>query len=187
MSDLPGIDGAVPSAAEQTGSDRSLLDACESVGDGAEFEEQIMALVGRSQFFSECNREDVELLASCMLVYRARAGQTLLCEGGTGDHMLLIIEGDVDIYKTKKSGEQQHLTFVSAGKTLGEMSMIDGEPRFATCAAVNTVMFGVLTRENMVHIIFEKPSLGAKILIKLVIMLSQRLRQTSAKLLQYVE
>jgi hypothetical protein len=38
----------------------------------------------------------------------------------------------------------------------------------------------------MVKIILEKPSLGAKILIKLVTMLSQRLRHTSATLLQYM-
>ena len=64
------------------------------------------------------------------------------------------------------------------------MSMIDGEPRFATCIAAETSVFGVLSRDDMVRIVLEKPSLGAKILIKLVTMLSQRLRQTSAELLQ---
>jgi CRP/FNR family cyclic AMP-dependent transcriptional regulator len=47
-------------------------------------------------------------------------------------------------------------------------------------------VFGALTRDSMVKIILEKPSLGAKILIKLVTMLAQRLRQTSVKLLQYM-
>jgi CRP/FNR family transcriptional regulator, cyclic AMP receptor protein len=44
----------------------------------------------------------------------------------------------------------------------------------------------VLTRDDMAKILVEKPSLGAKILIRLVTMLSQRLRQTSARLLQYM-
>ncbi|MFO1319720.1 MAG: hypothetical protein U1F52_08895 [Burkholderiales bacterium] len=39
----------------------------------------------------------------------------------------------------------------------------------------------------MVRIILEEPSLGAKILIKLVTMLSGRLRQTSHSLLQFME
>lgn len=171
---------------EQTLADRSLLDACERLGDGTAFADEITALVERSQFFSECNPDDVALLARSMHVYRAQAGDTLLAEGGVGDHMLLIIDGNVEIYKTKPGSEHQPLTTVSTGKTLGEMSMIDGEPRFATCVARNTVIFAVLTRDNMVNIIFEKPGLGAKILIKLVIMLSQRLRQTSAKLLDYI-
>ena len=39
----------------------------------------------------------------------------------------------------------------------------------------------------MVQIILEEPSLGAKILIKLVTLLSQRLRKTSSNLLHYME
>ncbi len=44
----------------------------------------------------------------------------------------------------------------------------------------------MLTRDVMVKVILEKPSLGAKILIKLVTMLSQRLRHTSATLMRYM-
>jgi CRP-like cAMP-binding protein len=100
--------------------------------------------------------------------------------------MLLMIRGEVDIYKQNLMGEKQLLTSVMPGMTLGEMSMIDGEPRFATCVALKETTFGMLTREDMGTIILEKPSLGAKILIKLVTMLSQRLRHTSATLLQYM-
>jgi CRP/FNR family cyclic AMP-dependent transcriptional regulator len=169
-----------------TGSDRQLLEGLESLGSGTAFAEQIYSLVGRSQFFAEYSRDDIKLLAGFMRVYHAQPGQTIIREGDVGDHMLMIIRGEVDIYKKNLVGEQQHMTSVTPGMTLGEMSMIDGEPRFASCVALKETTFGVLTRDNMVKIILEKPSLGAKILIKLVTMLSQRLRQTSAKLLQYM-
>jgi CRP-like cAMP-binding protein len=71
--------------------------------------------------------------------------------------------------------------------TLGEMSMIDGEPRFATCVATETTVFAVLHRDDMAKIILDHTSLGSKILVKLVSMLSTRLRQTSARLLQHME
>ena len=61
------------------------------------------------------------------------------------------------------------------------------EPRFATCIAVEPTTFAVLSREAMVRIILEEPALGAKLLIKLVTLLSQRLRQTSSTLLHYME
>jgi hypothetical protein len=41
----------------------------------------------------------------------------------------------------------------------------------------------VLDRENLARIIVEQPLLGAKILMELVLMLSQRLRATSQRLL----
>jgi CRP-like cAMP-binding protein len=167
--------------------DRPLLAALEDLGSGAAFADQIFSLVGRSQFFAEFSRGDVDLLAGYMRIYHAEPGRTIIREGDRGDYMLLLIRGEVDIYKLNLMGALQLMTSVTHGMTLGEMSMIDGEPRFATCVALKETTFGVLTREDMVKIILEKPSLGAKILIKLVTMLSQRLRHTSATLLQYMD
>jgi CRP-like cAMP-binding protein len=169
-----------------SGAERNVLAGLEDLGNGAPFAEQIFSLVGHSQFFAEFNREDVDLLAVNMRVYHAEPGQTIIREGDTGDYMLLVIRGEVDIYKQNLMGEKQLMTSVIPGMTLGEMSMIDGEPRFATCVASKETTFGLLTREEMVKIILEKPGLGSKILIKLVTMLSQRLRHTSKTLLQYM-
>jgi CRP-like cAMP-binding protein len=168
------------------GGDREPLAALEGLGNGAGFADQIFSLVGRSQFFAEFNREDVDLLAGYMRIYHAQPGQIIIREGDIGDYMLMMIRGEVDIYKQNLMDEKQLMTSVVPGMTLGEMSMIDGEPRFATCVALKETTFGVLTREDMGKIILERPSLGAKILIKLVTMLSQRLRHTSATLLQYM-
>jgi CRP-like cAMP-binding protein len=164
-----------------------LLSHIESLGSGGPYAGQIFDLVGRSPFFAEFERPDIELLADYMAIYGAQIGQAIIREGDEGDFMLLIISGAVDIFKNNAQGERQLMTSVGPGMTLGEMSMIDGEPRFATCIATDTTVFAVLTRDAMANIILEKPSLGAKILIKLVTMLSQRLRQTSARLLQTME
>jgi len=166
---------------------RSHLQHLERVGKGAAIANEIFGLVGRSQFFAEFSREDISVLASYMDVYRAQAGETIIRENDGGDFMLLIIEGAVDIFKKGMRGEQQHMTNVEPGMTLGEMSMIDGEPRFATCIATEFTVFAVLHRDDMAKIILDHPSLGSKILVKIVSMLSLRLRQTSARLLQYMQ
>jgi len=164
-----------------------LLAHLESLGSGTGFAEPIADLVGRSPFFVEFERPDVQMLAGYMTVFRAEPGQMLITEGDGGDFMLLVISGTVDIYKNNARDERQLMTSVTPGMTLGEMSMIDGEPRFATCIAADNTTFAVLTRDSMATIILENPSLGSKILIKLVTLLSQRLRQTSARLLQYMD
>ena len=169
-----------------TGSDSDLLDAFESRGNGTAFAEQIFALAGHSQFFAEFNRDDTAVLASYLHIYRAQPGQAMIREGDIGDYMLLVISGEVGVSRKNPQGEPQHMASVTGGMTLGEMSMIDGEARFATCVARQETTFGVLSRANMSKIVLENPSLGAKILIRLVTMLSQRLRHTSAMLLQYM-
>ncbi len=165
----------------------ALLNALEHLGAGTALVQQIYDMIGHSRFFEDFNREDVQRLAGFMQVYRAEPGSMIIREGDVDDFMLLIVQGKVDIVKTDKRGVVQAMTSVGAGMTLGEMSMIDGEPRFATCVAVEPTTFAVLSREAMVRIILEEPSLGAKLLIKLVTLLSQRLRQTSSTLLHYME
>src|SRR6266446_5693207 len=49
--------------------------------------------------------------------------------------------------------------------------------------AVQPTLIAVLHRESLARIIVEQPLLGAKILMELVLMLSQRLRATSQRLL----
>ena len=171
----------------ETSADRKVLESLENLGAGTAFADQIFSLVGNSQFFAEFNREDVDRLAGYMRIYHARPEQTIIREGDIGDYMLLVIRGEVDIYKRNLMGEQQLMTSVTPGMTLGEMSMIDGEPRFASCIAATPCQIAVLSRENLARIILEQPVLGSKVLMEMVLMLSQRLRQTSQKLVSYMD
>ena len=173
--------------AEQTSPGRASLSFLERAGSGSAIAGVIFGLVGRSPFFAEFSREDISIMAGYMEVYRAKPGEAIIRENDGGDFMLLLIEGWVDIAKRNSRGDLQHMTSVGPGKTLGEMSMIDGEPRFATCTATDATVFAVLHRDDMAKIILDHPALGSKILVKIASMLSARLRQTSARLLQYME
>ena len=93
----------------------------------------------------------------------------------------------LEVRKQDRWNTQQLIAVVEPGRVLGEMSMIDGEPRFATCVAVQPTLVAVLDRESLARIIVEQPLLGAKILMELVLMLSQRLRATSDRLMQLLD
>ena len=165
----------------------ALLNTLEHLGEGTALAQQIFDMIGHSKFFADFTRDDVQRLTAFMQIYRADAAQMMIREGDIDDYMLLIIQGRVEIVKIDSHGHLQPMTTVGPGATLGEMSMIDGEPRFATCRTTQATTFGVLTRDNMAKIILEQPQLGAKILVKLVTMLSARLRQTSAKLMRFMD
>jgi len=153
------------------------------LGDATQFAAQIQALIPKCTLLENFSSTEVKLLAQFMDVYTAENGVEILREGDGGDFMLLLLEGKVDVHKRDRWNTPQLLATVEAGRTLGEMSMIDGEARFATCTAVGTVRIAVLDRESLARIIVEQPLLGAKILMELVLMLSQRLRATSQRLL----
>ncbi|MDW8469954.1 MAG: cyclic nucleotide-binding domain-containing protein [Burkholderiales bacterium] len=159
----------------------------EYLGDATRFAPQIHALIPKCTLLEHFAPAEVRLLAHFMDVYRAPAGAEIIREGDDGDFMLMLIEGRVEVRKRDRWNTAQVIAVVDAGKTLGEMSMIDGEPRFATCVAVEPTLVAVLDRENLARIIVEQPMLGAKILMELVLMLSQRLRATSSRLLALLD
>lgn len=159
----------------------------ECLGNAKQMVPRMFEMIGHSKFFTDFTRENVETLTSYMKAYKAEPGDLIIREGDVDDFMLFIVEGRVNIVKTDSHGERRPMTIVGPGGTLGEMSMIDGEPRFASCIALEATTFSVFSRDSMVKIILEQPSLGAKILIKLVTLLSQRLRSTSSDLLQHLE
>jgi CRP-like cAMP-binding protein len=164
-----------------------LLSHLEYLGDATQFSVQIHALIPHCLLLENFSPAEVRLLSHFMGVYRAQPGVEILREGEGGDFMLMLIEGRVDVQKRDRWNASQLIAVVEAGKTLGEMSMIDGEPRFASCVAIEATLLAVLTRENLARIIVEQPMLGAKILMELVLMLSQRLRSTGTRLLEVLD
>ena len=155
----------------------------EHLGDATEFAAKMQALIPKCNLLENFSTAEVQALAHFMHAYRAETGVEIIREGDGGDFMLMLIEGRAEVYKRDRWNTPQLLATVEAGRTLGEMSMIDGDARFATCLAAEPTLIAVLDRESLARIIVEQPLLGAKILMELVLMLSQRLRNTSERLL----
>ena len=108
------------------------LSHLEHLGDATKFSPQIHALIPKCDLLENFSPAEVRLLAHFMDVYQAPLGTEIIREGDGGDFMLMLVEGKVEVHKRDRWNTPQLIAVVEAGKTLGEMSMIDGEPRFAT-------------------------------------------------------
>ena len=165
----------------------ALTQHLELLGDAIPFAGKMHTLIERSPLFENFNLPELRLLAHFMQVYRADASLQIIREGDAGDFMMLILDGQIEVFKQDRWNAPRLIAVLNPGQTVGEMSMIDGEPRFASCVAAELSVVAVLTRESLARIILEQPVLGAKILMELVMMLSQRLRHTSARLVSYMD
>ena len=165
----------------------SLFPEFEALGDGQAFAAKIREVTPHNTLFDDFTVEDLRVLGPFLQVYRAPAHAVIISEGERGDFMVFIIDGEVDVTRKDKHEMVKRIAVVLAGQALGEMSMIDGEARFATCTAIEPTTFAVLPRPALQQLIDHQPRLAGKIMMKLVFMLSQRLRQTSAKLVEYID
>lgn len=175
----------MPDAINRAGNRR--LPELEYLGDALLFTAQLHAMLPYSPLFESLQLDEVHALSPFLEVYRAQSGQTVLREGEAGDFMLFVIEGRIEVFKEAGEHLPNLIAVIGAGKVLGEMSLIDGEPRSATCIADAVTLMAALSREALARIIVEQPLLGAKILMGLVVLLSFRLRKTSAQLLACLE
>ena len=183
-----GVNGpAKPSAPRQTPHERLMSMGLRPVGRASEFADEIHDLMSKTPLFSGLDIDETRQLGSFMYVYEAPPGVTIITEGESGDFMMLLMSGMVDVLRRNRYNFPSRIAVAHSGHALGEMSMFDGEPRFASCVTLEPSRIAVLTRDAMLLVLHDEPRLGSKILLKLVQLLSDRLRQTSAKLVSYLE
>ena len=173
--------------AKPTPHERLLSMGLRPVGRASEFSDELHLLMAKTPLFSGLDIDETRKLGAFMYVYEAPAGVTVISEGEAGDFMMLLMTGMIDVLRRNRYNYPSRIAVAHAGHALGEMSMFDGEPRFASCVTLEHSRIAVLTRDALVLVLSDEPKLGNKILLKLVQLLSERLRQTSAKLVSYLE
>jgi CRP/FNR family transcriptional regulator, cyclic AMP receptor protein len=135
------------------------------------------------------DHKDALVVTNYMHPMQVVAGVSFIKEGSINDthYMLLVLEGDVTI-ESKLSGDdpQSIVSVVGPGALIGEMGVLDHEPRSATCTAYTDLKVAVLTRDSLLRLVTERPSVGVNLLMALSKRLSNRLRETTQKLNKFV-
>jgi CRP/FNR family transcriptional regulator, cyclic AMP receptor protein len=73
------------------------------------------------------------------------AGTTLVREGETDTHVIVLLAGRVKVSMTDEDGRVIKLPTLCAGDVVGELGMLDGSPRSATATAAGEVVGLVLS------------------------------------------
>ena len=173
--------------------------------------EQGDELLQTSALLQDMTPAEVDILGAAMLLVCAQPGQVMIREGESGEWMMLILKGTVDVTRSLASAAERdaadlpepgaldatqavephnapanfsRVAVLKHGSTLGEMSMLDSEPRYASCTAIDEVEAGVLGRRAIGLLIRDHPAVGAKLLVKITQLMAQRLRNTSNQLVK---
>jgi CRP-like cAMP-binding protein len=163
-----------------------VTDSFKLMGAGAAFKEQICEMIADSRLFMDLDWKDIEAMANYVQCYEVSTGTIIFKEGDPGSYMCLLVKGEVEIFKYDQQGKPHRIVQISHGRTVGEMSIIDGEPRSATCIASQASVILLLTKDSYARIIHDRPVLAVHILSRIAKLVSQRLRGASGKLVEYL-
>ena len=119
--------------------------------------------------------DDLKALASRGRVRRFNAGSTIFHEGDPGDAMYVVVDGKLRMSRLSGSGTEATLALIGAGDCTGELALFDGRPRSATATAMQATRVFVVSRDDFINWVKERPSAA----LALLETLSLRIRRTN--------
>jgi CRP/FNR family transcriptional regulator, cyclic AMP receptor protein len=133
-------------------------------------------------FFSEFEENEYDSVLQWIKAYRAGAGSTIFAEGNQSPQLCLVAEGEISIFKEISTSEYLKVADIKAGGSIGEMSILDGDPVSASAiASIDSVVF-IISGDDFRKLVTENNTLGIKLLWKIGKILSLRLRRTTGLL-----
>ncbi|MFJ4346761.1 Crp/Fnr family transcriptional regulator [Pseudomonas sp. NPDC089401] len=103
-------------------------------------------------------------------------GETIFNEGDAGTFMCILHHGVVSVRKADGNGNPVEITILRSGRAFGEMAVLDGERRSASCVAASDCQLLTLGKDSLEKMLNEAPRIAAKIIRALAVALSKRLR-----------
>jgi CRP/FNR family transcriptional regulator, cyclic AMP receptor protein len=132
--------------------------------------------------------EEATIVVSYMSPRKIARGTTFIKEGDKTDtaYMVLLLEGEVTVESIAVSrSEPVTVTVLGPGSLIGEMGLVDGEARLASCTATTTVRCANLTRAALEKLTADDPATAAKLILAVALRIAVRLRDTAEKLKLY--
>lgn len=113
------------------------------------------------------------------------AGTTIMRHGEPGDFMGFVVSGKLAVKKeTEFPGKFILVALLQAGAMVGEISVVSKSPRTATVVASEDSELLLLRHANAKKLLADQPSLGIKLLEKIILVVGARLQRSSERLAQ---
>ena len=96
-----------------------------------------------------------------------RKNDYILHKGGSGDSLLLLFSGRLQVISLSEEGKEVGLNFIEPGDYFGEISIIDGGPRSASVIATSTSVVGYLPKAQALWLFHNSPIIAERILQRL--------------------
>jgi CRP-like cAMP-binding protein len=143
-------------------------------------------LIDGTQWADDFSFAQVKKMAAFVDVYQVPEETVLFFEGDKNAFLVLIIKGNVHVVKFDSQRNPKKITTLGPGKTIGEMSIIDGEPRSASAVTAVASTLMVMTAEKFNRLMDEQPRVALVLVQKIAKLMSQYLRQTSGRLIDHL-
>ncbi|MFM7331561.1 MAG: cyclic nucleotide-binding domain-containing protein [Brachymonas sp.] len=174
---------------QQTVIDGELAERLQKL-DGSDMAALAAELLAAPTAMMRLSIDEARVVVSYMQPRIFDEGTVFIQEGDKNntDYMVLVLDGEVTVESIVVSRTTPVTTAVlGSGSLLGEMGIVDGEPRSATCTATSKVRAAIFTRSALEKMLTEYPQIGCKFMMAISLRIAERLRDTADKLKLYTQ
>ena len=92
------------------------------------------------------------------------AGENISLEGDKSKGIYFVMQGTVKVYKSSKEGKEQILKLIYEGDSFNDVTVFTNDINPASADAVTNVKLYLLSRDNMISLIYKYPEIPLDII-----------------------
>lgn len=135
-------------------------------------------LLKNQPLFSALSLHELETISHAIKERAYATGDMIIEQDTASDGAYFIVEGMVKVFRESREGEEINLTVLGPGEVLGELSLIDDEPRSAYVCTLKPTTIFILRREDFIKILEKHPETA----VNLLKTLAKRVRTTNQRM-----
>jgi CRP-like cAMP-binding protein len=150
--------------------------------------EHAALLLSAPEAMTHLTLEEARVVVNYMTPRFYPTGTKFIREGDAGNSgfMALLVEGEVVVERiTVSASDPVTVRVLGPGSLVGEIGLVDNEPRSASCTASSDVLCAILTRAALDSMIEGEPRVAAKLLLGVSSNIAERLRDTTRQIKLY--
>jgi CRP/FNR family transcriptional regulator, cyclic AMP receptor protein len=153
-------------------------------------QEEVAAQLASASTWMPLSLAQARLVVQHLRPRRVAQGTVFIQEGDAAhaDLMFFVISGEVIVEAIEYTRDDlMTVTVLGPGSMLGELALLDGSPRSASCTASTALCCVTLDRPGLLALLEKQPGIGARLVMAMALRMADRVRDNTVKLKKYVQ
>jgi CRP/FNR family cyclic AMP-dependent transcriptional regulator len=140
--------------------------------------DNLALMLAKTELFSGLSTDTLAQVADRFHAVQFKRGQTIYARGDAGNALHIIRSGQIRFSVVSGDGRELSVRVAKAGEIIGEVAVLDRQPRTATAVALSAVTAHSLSRTELDRLMLQEPQMARNA----VDFLCHRLRDTTEQL-----
>lgn len=125
------------------------------------------SILRRVSWFADLSAGDLTRLAERSDTRWYPKGSILFYEGDPGDYLVIVLKGRVRIALLDSDGNETIIRDLGPDEVMGELSLLDGQPRSATAIAVERTQVLRVARPVFLALLQQRPNVALNVMLRI--------------------